>query len=385
MDAPALRRGRRFSCVREGPCSCPSGIPADGRLSLWPSDAARGWDPGPARLSREARAGGAGSRPAKWREVIPLALRFLLGALIAAFAAFVAAHYWRPTLRQQAVGWLGGYVLLFVTLAAVPDPTRVAWLGRLAWIFSAAPTWGHSWLPLVLGCVAFALVVARFVPGYQARGLGPQQGTIRSVPFPFKAVSLTFDDGPSPEWTPRVLEVLERHRVKATFFMVGQAVEQYPDLVRDVRRRGHAVGSHSHTHRCLPLLDEASLRWELDSADAALEKVLGQRPQFFRPPWGFFTRRVLDEARSRGYLTVLWTRSTQDWRNAGVDGIVDLATRGEMGAGEILLLHDGGNYPGAGNSSRQQTVEALDRLIPALEARGYQFKSVEEAIQAWVS
>lgn len=317
--------------------------------------------------------------------MLPLTLRFLLGALVAAFLAFVLAHYRRPTLRQQAARWLGGYVLLFAALAGVPDSMRLACMGRLAWIFSPAPAWADSWLPLLLGAGLFGVVVAWFVPRYQAAGLGPQPGTIRTVPFPFKAVSLTFDDGPSPEWTPKILDVLDRHQVKATFFMVGRAVEEHPDIVREVRRRGHAVGSHSYTHRCLPLLDEAALCWELDATAAAIEKVLGPVPRLFRPPWGFFTRRVLDEARARGYLTVLWSRSTQDWRNVGADRVVDLATAGTLGAGEILLLHDGGNYPGTGTTSRQETVEALDRLIPALEARGYQFKSVEEAIQAWMS
>jgi len=311
-----------------------------------------------------------------------LILWFVLGGLCAAFLAFILSHFTRGTLRALGIGCLGGYVALFAALVLVPDADRARFVGPLAWCFS---TQGTSWKALLAGYGAFALAVAWFVPRYQALGLGPQQGTLRHLVFPFRAMALTFDDGPSPAWTPKVLELLERHKVRATFFMVGESVERYPELVKAVAAARHTIGCHSYGHRPLPLLRTADLKSDLDRADKAFEAVLGARPNYFRPPWGFFNRPVLEELRSRGYLTVLWTRSSQDWRNPGVDRIVDLATRNPA-LGEIVLLHDAENFPRReGDPGRQQTLDALDRLIPLMERQGFQFKTLDEMVQAWLS
>ncbi len=307
-------------------------------------------------------------------------LWFVLGLFVAGYVAFVASHYLRLTLRQLAVVCLVGYGIAVAGLSLIPDASRTG----LLWIFSTSVPLSDSWKPL-LGCyAAFILWILYFIPRYEALGLGPQQGTIRTVMFPFRAVALTFDDGPSPEWTPRVLDVLRKHQVKATFFMVGEAVERHPDIVRRIAKEGHTVGSHSWSHRIMPLLDAKTLGFEIDRASEALEKALGFKSMYFRPPWGMYNRRVLDELRARGYLTVLWSRSSQDWRNPGVDEIVRFSTHNPK-LGELVLMHDGGNYPNALNMSRDQTVQALDRLIPALERQGFQFKTVDEMVRAWLS
>lgn len=313
-----------------------------------------------------------------------LVLRFILGALVAAFLAFVLSHYKRLTLRQQLAVVLGIYSAVFVVLSFVPDTPRLAALGRLGWVFSTAPSLADSWKPLFAVATVFALIIAWFIPRYKAHGLGSQQGTLRRLLFPFPAAALTFDDGPSPDWTPRILEILKKHQVKATFFMVGQALEAHPEVALEVKRQGHSIGSHGWSHRPLPLLDARNLIEEIDRAEQVFTKVLGEKPKYFRPPWGFYNHRVLSELRERGYLTVLWSRSTQDWRNPGVDRILELATRGAQ-SGEILLLHDAGNYPGPVPTSRQQTVDAIDRLVPDLEARGFQFKNLDEMVNAWLS
>lgn len=318
--------------------------------------------------------------------MISLVSWFVLGLLTAAFAAFIAAHYYRPTLRQQAFCWIGAYLLIFIGLALVPDTARLGMLKTFAWPFSSRTELHDTMWPLGLCYLAFGMSVAYFVPRYMRIGLGDGAGTLRHVAFPFRAASLTFDDGPSPEWTPKILDVLDRHQIKATFFMVGTAVEQFPDLVREIARRGHSIGNHSWSHRPMPLLDPRTLADEIDRAAEAIERATGKRPRYFRPPWGFYTRRVLDELRARGYLTVLWSVSSHDWRNPGVDEIEKRAA-GQPAMGDIVLFHDGGNYPSPTlpTTPREQTVEALDRTIVRFERHGFELKSLDEMVSAWVS
>jgi peptidoglycan/xylan/chitin deacetylase (PgdA/CDA1 family) len=313
-----------------------------------------------------------------------VALWFLYGALLAAFAAFALSHYRSLTLRRLAALCLFPYLIAFAALTAMSEATRAQWLGPLASMFSLGTPLAAAWKPLLAAYALFGVFVAYFIPRYESIGLGDQQGTIRRVVFPFRAAALTFDDGPSPEWTPQVLAMLKKHQVKATFFMVGEAVEKYPELVRQVAAAGHSIGSHSYSHPPLPLLGRARLREEIERAEQAFVKVLGRKPDYFRPPWGFYNRIVLDELRKRNYLTVLWTQSTQDWRNPGVDFIVSQVAR-DPHLGDIILMHDGGNYPNSTDTSREQTVQALDQMIPALESKGFQFKNVDEMVAAWLS
>ncbi|MBM3463224.1 MAG: polysaccharide deacetylase family protein [Armatimonadetes bacterium] len=316
--------------------------------------------------------------------MIALVLWFALGLLVTGLAVFVASHYLRLTLRSLAVIALGTYAAGFIGLSLMSDGTRALFLGRLAWMFSASVPMGTAWKPLLACWVAFGLVIRYFIPTYEANGLGNSQGTIRKLLFPFRAVALTFDDGPSPDWTPRVLDVLKKNQVKGTFFMVGKSVEQHPDLVRRIVAEGHVVGSHSFSHRCMPLLDQKSLEEEIDRAAEAIEKVTGQKPRYFRPPWGMYNRAVLDALRKRGYLTVLWTRSSQDWRNPGADVVHALSTQNPE-LGEIVLFHDGGNYPSSLGMSREQTVDSLTPIIETYERQGYQVKTIEEMVTAWLS
>ena len=318
--------------------------------------------------------------------MIALSLWFMLGLVGAAYGAFVASHYYRPTLRQQGAVWLGGYVAAFCGLAALDADTRLRFLGPLSWIFDGHTTLASTAIPLGACVVLFVLWLLYFIPRYQTLNLGDQQGTLRELRFPFKAAGLTFDDGPSPEWTPKILDVLDRHRVKATFFLVGQAVEKHPDIVADIARRGHSIGSHSWSHPPLPLLDARTLADEIDRAGDAIEKATGQRPRYFRPPWGFYNHRVLQELRARGYLTILWTRSSQDWRNPGPDVVEELGAANPH-LGDIILLHDGGNYPSAElpTMSRSDTVEGVDRIIRRLEQEGFQLRSIDEMVTAWLS
>ncbi|MGH3460410.1 MAG: bifunctional polysaccharide deacetylase/glycosyltransferase family 2 protein [Kribbellaceae bacterium] len=194
-----------------------------------------------------------------------------------------------------------------------------------------------------------------------------------------RTIALTFDDGPDPVWTPKVLDVLRAHRVKATFFVVGTEAAAHPDLVRRINADGHQLGVHTFTHVNLGTVPGWRRAIELRESQLILAGTAGVSTSMLRPPYSATNDQVANadwdaiaDARERGYLTVLSTKDSQDWRRPGVARIVANSTpRGS--AGQILLLHDAGG-------DRSQTVAAVGRLVPRLKARGFRFATVGEAV-----
>jgi len=183
-----------------------------------------------------------------------------------------------------------------------------------------------------------------------------------------RLVALTFDDGPSPVWTPQVLAVLKRYDVPATFFVVGQWAQRYPNLVKAELDAGHHVATHSMTHPNFLHLSEAAQRNEIVGGANVVDSIGGPgTAKCLRPPYGNKNAATVQIAQQRGLATILWSRDGQDWKAPGVDAIVrgNLDTRYDGGRG-VLLLHDGGK-------NRGQTIAALPKLIEALRAQGYQF------------
>jgi peptidoglycan/xylan/chitin deacetylase (PgdA/CDA1 family) len=179
-------------------------------------------------------------------------------------------------------------------------------------------------------------------------------------------IALTFDDGPNPAATPRLLEVLARHEVRATFFLIGDFVRMEPGLVREIVAAGHAVGSHTMTHPRLPFLSEPRMREEIGGAKAAIEDATGARVTLFRPPYGQRRPAVMRIARELGMATVMWNVMVGDWRNVPAQTLVErmnakVERNHARGTGSNIVLHDGGQ---AGlNQGRMATVEATDRLL----------------------
>ena len=185
-------------------------------------------------------------------------------------------------------------------------------------------------------------------------------------------VALTFDDGPDPAATPRVLEVLEREQVAATFFLIGRRVEQYPRLVAEMAARGHALGNHTYRHLArFSVLGRRSLAEEIDRAQAAIALASGRTPVLLRPPAGhknLFLGRLL---RERGMRCVAWSARAFDTRRRDPRAVVDyLAERARTGS--ILLLHDQ-------TCVQARMPDALPRLIDRLRARGFQFVTLPGA------
>ena len=214
--------------------------------------------------------------------------------------------------------------------------------------------------------------------------------TYRSLPTPFVVrrtgyrpgdVALTFDDGPDPDWTPAILDILRAHHVPATFFVVGENALEHPRLLRRIVAEGHELGSHSYTHPNFATISPGMAAIELNMTERLVEAYTGRALRLFRAPYfGDAEPTTADElgpaleAQQRGYINVGLHVDPDDWKRPGVDAIVDRALR-EIEAGnaersaQVVLLHDGGG-------DRAQTVVALPRIIEALRARGYRFVPV---------
>jgi peptidoglycan/xylan/chitin deacetylase (PgdA/CDA1 family) len=195
------------------------------------------------------------------------------------------------------------------------------------------------------------------------------------LPNTRRQVALTFDDGPSPLATRRVLEVLRAAGAPATFFLLGKHVDQWPELAREVAADGHELGNHGYHHRKLHLRGPAYVRRDLTMGADAIERATGSRPSFFRAPHGFRSPWVTGIARGLGQRTVGWTLGVWDSDRPGADVIARRAIAGTR-PGSILLLHDGDGYDPAGD--RSQTAEALPAIIQGLRSRGYELVRLPE-------
>ncbi|MFJ8623031.1 bifunctional polysaccharide deacetylase/glycosyltransferase family 2 protein [Kitasatospora sp. NPDC093550] len=206
--------------------------------------------------------------------------------------------------------------------------------------------------------------------GPQPRSAVPKPGT----------VALTFDDGPDPTWTPRILDVLRQEGVHATFFVVGAQAAAHPDLIRRIVAEGHQIGVHTFTHTDLGPAPGWRRSLELRETQLALAGSAGVTSSLLRPPYSSEPDALDDrewdavrQAGQAGYLTVLTTRDSEDWRRPGTAQIVKTLDDAPGGPGRIVLLHDAGG-------DRSQTVAALADLLPRLKARGLHFATVSDSV-----
>ena len=198
--------------------------------------------------------------------------------------------------------------------------------------------------------------------------LGPNWTRLPDPATAKRCVALTIDDGPEPSVTPQVLGVLDDYGVKATFFAIGERVERYPELAREIVRRGHSLENHSYCHpHYFSLLGPRGLRREIERAQRAIGMIAGEPPYFFRAPAGLRSP-LLDPVLTRlGLRLASWTRRGFDTVNADADSVLRRLTQG-MQAGDILLLHDG--HAARGNSGTPVILEVLPRLLAALSSAG---------------
>ncbi|MDR3592711.1 MAG: polysaccharide deacetylase family protein [Negativicutes bacterium] len=225
----------------------------------------------------------------------------------------------------------------------------------------------------VLGILAgFVFTLKAVLPG--GTFYGPVYSEIKTSQ---KVVALTFDDGPYPPYTGQILDILKEYRVPATFFVLGQNAEKYPDLVRRVVAEGHQIGNHTYTHLDLLKADRPTIADQVDRTSKIIAGITGQTPRVVRPPHGFRDAVVIDIMAERGLKVVEWSVSSRDWTNPGVDEIVS-RTLGKVQNGSVILLHDGDGI--AQSASRQQTVDATRSIIRQLLAQGYKLVTVDEIL-----
>jgi peptidoglycan-N-acetylglucosamine deacetylase len=181
-------------------------------------------------------------------------------------------------------------------------------------------------------------------------------------------IALTIDDGPSPVYTPQILQILEKYHVTASFSMVGENVTYYPGVARDVADAGHVIVNHTWDHANLAKLTESRTRAEIGNATNAIHHAVGRAPTIFRAPYGAWSRATLEYCASENLMPLDWSVDPQDWARPGVSKIVSNIMKNTQ-TGSIILEHDGGG-------NRSETVAALKIAIPRLLDEGYHFKAV---------
>jgi len=196
-------------------------------------------------------------------------------------------------------------------------------------------------------------------------------------------IALTYDDGPNPTATPHLLEVLARHQVRATFFLIGKFVRQCPDLVRQIAAAGHLIGNHTMTHPWLPFHSAARIREELSACNKSLEDTLGAPVHYFRPPHGARRPYVLRTARELGLIPVQWNIIAGDWKPIDAATIAARVIKGitrnqRRNQASNIVLHDGGNL--ALGAPRTPTVEATNQLLQTYAPGGTKFVTLESWI-----
>jgi peptidoglycan-N-acetylglucosamine deacetylase len=196
--------------------------------------------------------------------------------------------------------------------------------------------------------------------------------TFNSVHVDGPYIAMTFDDGPSAALTPKLLDLLAAHHIKATFFVIGENVAEHPEIVARAAREGHEIANHSWSHPNLAKLSDESVRRQLWRTDDAIKNATGKRPTLLRPPYGSITERekrwIHDEF---GYQIVLWDVDPYDWKRPG-PAVVRNRILQETRPGSIVLSHD--IHPG--------TIEAMPSTFDTLEAKGFKFVTVSELIRA---
>jgi peptidoglycan/xylan/chitin deacetylase (PgdA/CDA1 family) len=183
-------------------------------------------------------------------------------------------------------------------------------------------------------------------------------------------VAITFDDGPHPQNTPRLLDMLRARNIKATFYVIGRSVDLYPQIVRRTVAEGHEIGNHTHTHRLLSKLSDSEVRSELSRCQDAIARAAGVRPRTMRPPYGGLLQRqrVMVHAEF-GYPTILWSVDPLDWKRPGPSVVASRILSGTT-AGGIVLAHD----------LHSQTVDAMPATLDGLLRRGFKFVTVSQLL-----
>lgn len=231
-------------------------------------------------------------------------------------------------------------------------------------------------ITLVIIGVSLALFTAFFDQAVFVR-----RGTVYHTAALSKMVALTFDDGPSPEWTPKILDELKKAGIKATFFMIGEHVEKYPEIVKRVAEEGHEIGNHTYDHHVLIYYTMDELEKEIRDAEKVIKNVTGQTTVYFRPPKAWLTPEEKKKIKAMGYKTVLWSLNSKDWVTFDDKYILWHLTR-RIQPGDIILFHDSGGVFLTEGGDRSETVKTIPQLVGRMKDKGYTFVTISELLNA---
>ena len=208
-----------------------------------------------------------------------------------------------------------------------------------------------------------------------------RKDTIFKVNTAEKAVAITFDDGPSSQWTPKILDELKKARVKATFFMIGKHVEQYPEIARRVAAEGHEIENHSYDHHGIFFYSPEELDNNIRYTERIIRDITGVTTVYFRPPKAWINDAEKQQVKSMGYQVVLWTLNSKDWVTFDDKYIIKHILR-HIQPGDIILFHDSGGVFDTQNGNRNETVKTLPRLFEELKSRGYRCVTISELLRS---
>ncbi|SET59895.1 polysaccharide deacetylase family sporulation protein PdaB [Natronincola peptidivorans] len=192
---------------------------------------------------------------------------------------------------------------------------------------------------------------------------------IYSVETEEKKIAISFDAAWGDEFTDDILDTLDKYDVKTTFFLVGFWVDKYPDMVKKIHSRGHEIGNHSSTHPHMSKLSREQIINELQTTEKKIEAIIGERPTVFRPPFGDYNNLLITTADEIGYYTIQWDVDSLDWKEMGVNPVVDRVSR-NVKNGSIVLFHNNAKY----------VAEYLPLVLERLQQQGYQIVPISELI-----
>jgi len=223
----------------------------------------------------------------------------------------------------------------------------------------------------------YFITLYAFIPGLISRTFGFR--VVKRGNRGVKAISLTFDDGPDPVYTPQLLDLLKEYNVKATFFVVGKHAEAHPDILERMHREGHDIGIHNYLHRSNWLMRPKTVVEQVTRTSEIIERITGETPRYYRPPWGIMN--LFDYVRKHRYQVVLWSMMAGDWRESTGDVKLRQRMTKRLGNGKIYLLHDCGRTFGAEVGAPANTIKALEQFIPYALGQGYALVRVDELMK----
>lgn len=186
-----------------------------------------------------------------------------------------------------------------------------------------------------------------------------------------KQVALSFDAAWGNEDTKKILDILKKYKINVTFFMTGGWVKEYPDDVKAIYEAGHDLGNHSENHKHMPQLNNNEINDELNFVTTKVKDLTGYTMFLFRPPYGDYNNQVITQAKSCGYYSIQWDVDSLDWKNYGIDSIIDTVLNNKaLKNGSIILMHNGAKY----------TAEALPKVIEGLKQKGYEIVPISKLI-----